>query len=126
VETDFAEDLPEILGNVENLESVWVNLMLNAIDAMPRGEGHLVICSRYVGNEIRISIRDNGAGIRQEHLPHIFEPFFTTKDPGKGTGLGLSLCYQIVRQHGGTIQVFSRPGEGSEFVVVLPVTSMRD
>lgn len=125
VETDFAEDLPEILGNVENLESVWVNLMLNAIDAMPRGEGRLVIRSRHEGDEIRVTIRDNGAGIRQEHLPHIFEPFFTTKDPGKGTGLGLSLCYQIVRQHGGTIQVSSQPGEGSEFVVVLPVTPAR-
>jgi PAS domain S-box-containing protein len=121
VETNLAEDLPEFFGSPENLESVWVNLLLNAMDAMPQGEGRLMIRS-WLGDEtLYVGIRDNGHGISPEHLPHIFEPFFTTKGPGKGTGLGLSLCYQIVRQHGGNIQVESQPGEGTEFIVSLPL-----
>ncbi len=121
VEINLAENLPEIFGSAENLESVWVNLLLNAMDAMPQGEGQLIIRSWQGDETLHVSIRDNGHGIPPDHLPHIFEPFFTTKGPGKGTGLGLSLCYQIVRQHGGNIQVESQLGKGTEFVVSLPL-----
>lgn len=126
IETHLAEDLPEIFGSPENLESVWINLILNAMDAMPPGEGYLIIRSWKENDEtLCVSIRDNGHGISPEHLPHIFEPFFTTKGPGKGTGLGLSLCYQIVRQHGGDIQVSSQPGDGTEFIIRLPLKLAR-
>ena len=123
IETHLAEDLPEILASPENLESVWINLILNAMDAMPHGEGHLVIRSWQDDETLCVSIRDNGHGISPEHLPHIFEPFFTTKGAGKGTGLGLSLCHQVVRQHGGDIQVSSQPGDGTEFIIRLPLKS---
>jgi signal transduction histidine kinase len=114
------------------IQQVLMNIILNAVQAMPGGgavrvdmrstvarppEGHEGAEGRY----LRISVRDEGAGISPEHLPHIFEPFFTTKDVGKGSGLGLSIAYGIVREHGGWIDVQSEVGVGSCFDVYLPL-----
>ena len=114
------------------IEQVLLNLAVNARDAMPDG-GRLSIDTSFVelsGNEPSsadssgswacLRVKDDGAGIAAEHLPHIFEPFFTTKDVGKGTGLGLATTYGIVQQHGGWIEVDSQIGHGTEFRVFFP------
>jgi PAS domain S-box-containing protein len=114
------------------IEQVLLNLAVNARDAMPVG-GQLSIDTSFVdlsateparagspGSWACVRVKDNGAGIAPEHLPHIFEPFFTTKDIGKGTGLGLATTYGIVQQHGGWIEVDSQIGRGSEFRVFFP------
>ncbi|RMI03734.1 MAG: sensor histidine kinase, partial [Calditrichaeota bacterium] len=81
---------------------------------------------RREGDSVEITIRDNGKGIPEEVQGKIFDPFFTTKPVGQGTGLGLSISYNIVRNHGGTIRVSSKPGEGAAFTVVLPLKSQRE
>jgi signal transduction histidine kinase len=83
-------------------------------------DGSLTVRSRSAGEEIEVEFEDQGAGIPEETLPRIFDPFFTTKPPGQGTGLGLAIAQGIVTDHGGRIQVTSRPGKGSLFRVVLP------
>ncbi|MBE7561098.1 hypothetical protein HS125_19975 [bacterium] len=113
------ETLPPILGDANQLKQVLVNMILNAIHAMPGG-GRLEISARAARDALVLSISDTGHGIAPEHLPRIFDPFFTTKDVGKGTGLGLSVCYRIVNEHKGRIEVDSRVGEGTTFKVVLP------
>jgi len=117
---EIAADLPPIHGNSRGLQQVFLNLFLNAIQAMPQG-GDLTVDARRQGDEIRIAVQDTGVGLPEEHLEKIFEPFFTTKEAGEGTGLGLSVSYSIVRQHGGRIEVQSPPGRGATFVVVLPI-----
>jgi len=112
--------LPAILGDANQLKQVFVNIILNAIHAMPGG-GQLEISAKVIGPELVVEVKDTGHGIKPEHLPRIFDPFFTTKDVGKGTGLGLSVCYRIVNEHSGRIEVSSRVGEGAAFRVVLPL-----
>lgn len=112
--------LPSILASEDHLQSVWLNLLLNAIDALDKKPSSLQIQTRKVGGEILISITDNGKGIPPERLTRIFEPFYTTKAPGRGTGLGLSVSHRIVKQHGGAIRVESKVGSGSVFTVILP------
>ena len=120
VETELAENLPEIRGDVSRLEEVFLNLFINAADAM-EGDGVLRISTRLSStNSIKIYISDNGKGIDRAYLPHIFEPFFTTKDPGQGTGLGLSITYGIIQKHNGLIDVESKPGDGTTFIITLP------
>ena len=117
--------LPALLADPHQLEQVFLNLLMNALDAMPEGGKILVSIrpqQRETGLFIDVQITDTGMGIPSEHLPRIFEPFFTTKDVGKGTGLGLSVSYGIVRAHGGFIEVKSQVGEGSTFTVALPTT----
>jgi signal transduction histidine kinase len=111
--------LPEIQGDAGRLTEVLVNLLNNAIDAMPAG-GTLVLRAAADGDGVRLEISDSGVGISAQDLPRIFDPFFTTKEPGRGTGLGLSISHGIVQQHGGDIKVHSRVGEGTTFVVTLP------
>jgi signal transduction histidine kinase len=105
---------------------VFLNLLMNAMEAMPNG-GKIMVSTNLrerAGHPfVEIQIADTGVGIPPEHLGRIFDPFFTTKDVGKGTGLGLSVSYGIVRAHGGTIEVRSEVGRGSTFVVALPVNS---
>ncbi len=101
------------------LEQVFVNLLLNAIDAARPG-GQVDVSTERAGGRIAVRVRDDGAGISAEHLPRIFDPFFTTKGVGEGTGLGLSVSYGIVRSHGGTLSVESAPGRGATFTVTLP------
>jgi two-component system NtrC family sensor kinase len=113
--------LPQIRGNPRNLQQVFVNLILNAIQAMPGG-GTLTIRSQVAEQgAIRIDVADTGVGIPKENLERIFEPFFTTKEPGEGTGLGLSVSYGIIEQHGGKITVTSEEGGGTTFSILFPI-----
>jgi two-component system NtrC family sensor kinase len=108
------------LGDENQLQQVFLNILLNAYQAMPDG-GRLIITSQVSSGEVQAVFEDTGMGIAEEDQKRIFDPFFTTKDVGEGTGLGLSISYGIVEQHGGTIEVESQVGEGSRFTVRLPV-----
>jgi signal transduction histidine kinase len=116
----LATNLPEISADNDQLQQVFLNLFLNARDAMPGG-GELLIKTSNSNNEIKIEIADSGSGIAPKNLKQIFDPFFTTKQTGKGTGLGLAVCYGIVTAHGGKIEVSSNDKSGTTFFVVLPV-----
>ncbi len=118
--TSLAADLPAIQGNPHDLQQVFLNLFLNAIQAMPDG-GEMRVSGARKGDTVRIDVADEGVGIPAEHLEEIFDPFFTTKGVGEGTGLGLSVSHSIVEKHGGRIQVESEPGKGTTFSVYLPV-----
>jgi two-component system NtrC family sensor kinase len=123
----ITEDLPPVEANAEQLMQVFLDLMLNAIDAMD-GRGTLAIATRLSParpDEVWIEISDTGMGIPRENIAKIFEPFFTTKTPGQGTGLGLSIAYAIVQHHGGRIVVDSKVGTGSTFRVILPVFQVK-
>jgi PAS domain S-box-containing protein len=121
VDANLDATLPIIKGNAGRLQQVFLNLFLNARDAMEAGGGRLTIRSRGEDATIRLSISDTGHGIPAEQLTRIFDPFFTTKPGKKGTGLGLSVSYGIVQEHGGAIEVHSRPGEGTEFRLEFPL-----
>jgi len=120
VQLDLEEHLPPIRANVGKLQQVFLNLFLNARDAMESG-GSLEIRSRSDGDAVRVEVADTGHGIPTENLSRIFDPFFTTKAGRKGTGLGLSVAYGIVREHGGRIEVASRPGGGTSFQLEFPL-----
>ena len=94
-------------------------LLVNAVEAMPRG-GTLQLVAKGTGESVQLTIADSGVGIPEEALPHIFEPFFSTKDGTEGAGLGLAVVYGIVQRHGGSIEVDSKSGEGAEFRIALP------
>ncbi|RLB00902.1 MAG: PAS domain-containing sensor histidine kinase, partial [Deltaproteobacteria bacterium] len=115
--------LPPVFGNAGQLKQVFMNIMINAADAM-HGHGTLTIRTHpsQDGREVVIEFTDTGEGIPEEVLPRIFDPFFTTKEVGKGTGLGLSMSYGIVKEHGGRIEVETEVGKGTTFRVMLPVT----
>ena len=117
----YDPNLPSIMGDANQLQQVFTNIIMNAHQAMPDG-GELRITTRKTGDEIHILFADTGEGMAPEDLKHIFDPFFTTKEVGQGTGLGLSVSYGIVRSHGGTIEVESEQGVGSVFVVRLPLS----
>jgi two-component system NtrC family sensor kinase len=120
IETRLAEDLPIVIGDKSRLEEVFINLFINAADAMA-GKGKLTITTMLsANNSVKILVSDTGKGIDEEHLAHIFEPFFTTKEPGKGTGLGLSIAYGIIRKHNGVIDAESEQGKGTTFIISLP------
>jgi PAS domain S-box-containing protein len=109
-----------IVRGVEyKLQQVFLNLFLNARDAMPKG-GWLTISTQSDAGNVVIELSDTGVGIPQEHLARIYDPFFTTKPEGRGTGLGLSVTYGIVQEHGGTLACESAPGQGTRFRLVLP------
>jgi signal transduction histidine kinase len=115
------EGLPEIRGHPHDVQQVFLNLFLNAIQAMSEGGELRVEATAVNGDWVRVQVSDTGSGIPPEHLPEIFDPFFTTKGPGMGTGLGLSVSHGIVAEHGGRIEVTSDPGKGTTFSVYLPV-----
>ena len=117
---DLATDLPVVRGNRQALQQVFINLLTNAVHAMPSGGELLVRAVQESDRKIVIIVGDTGSGIAEEHLPYIFDPFFTTKEVGTGTGLGLSVSYGIIKKHGGIITVVSSPGKGSTFTIVLP------
>jgi two-component system NtrC family sensor kinase len=119
MERDFGE-MPLVTCYPERLGQVFMNLLVNAAQAI-EGKGKVSLSTRLEKNQAVIRIRDNGSGIPPENLRKIFEPFFTTKPVGQGTGLGLYVAYKIIAAHGGTIEVRSEVGRGSEFVVRLPV-----
>jgi two-component system, NtrC family, sensor kinase len=118
-------DLPPIEASWDHLKSVWLNLLVNARDAVQRRseDRQIEIVTRLAadGEHVQILFRDNGQGMNKAEAAHIFEPFYTTKDPGKGTGLGLATCHRIIEQHHGEITVVSAPDEGTTFVIHLPV-----
>jgi PAS domain S-box-containing protein len=116
------EAIPTLLVNPDQIEQVFLNLLLNALDAMPDG-GDLRVTMRRQGAEVVVQVEDSGRGIDPEALDRVFDPFFTTKPIGKGTGLGLSICYGTVRDHGGTITIKSTKGAGTMFTVRLPITT---
>jgi signal transduction histidine kinase len=106
----------------DRLFGVFLNIVLNAADAMPGG-GELKIGSRRNKNEVEVSFHDTGHGVAPENVEKLFDAYFTTKETGKGTGLGLSVCRSFMRSIGGGIEVESRPGEGATFNVRLPAES---
>jgi two-component system NtrC family sensor kinase len=114
------DNLPMIMASQENLSGVWVNILINAMDATIGRQGKVRIATSLNGNEIRILIGDNGVGIGQDQLKRIFDPFYTTKDVGKGTGLGLSICHRVIKQHGGHILVDSQLEVGTTFTITIP------
>jgi signal transduction histidine kinase len=116
---DLEEELPFIKGNSGKLQQVFLNLFLNARDAMGPG-GVLTVRTTRRGETVGIDVADTGHGIQPENLSRIFDPFFTTKGIRKGTGLGLSVTYGIVREHSGVIEVESQPGEGTRFHLEFP------
>lgn len=120
----YDEQLPSAPGNAPKLQQVFMNLILNARDAMPEG-GSLEIATDTREESIQISFRDNGVGISAENMARIYDPFFTTKQIGKGTGLGLAVSYGIIQDHGGHITVESKPGEGTIFMITLPLITAR-
>ena len=120
VTLDLDPGLPNTLGNGGRLQQVFMNLFLNARDAMPKG-GKMEILSAQKESHLIIEIRDTGAGISADEIKNIYDPFFTTKTMGKGSGLGLSVSYGIIQEHSGRILVESREGYGTTFTVQLPV-----
>jgi len=122
IETSLEECLPPIQGDDEKLKQVFINLMLNAMQAIT-GQGEITVSSRHLVPErkVVVQIRDTGVGIAPELINKVFDPFFTTKPAGRGTGLGLSLSYGIVKEHGGDLLVESDLGRGSTFSVFLPL-----
>jgi two-component system NtrC family sensor kinase len=117
----FAELLPPVVCDGEQIQQALLALQINAVEAM-QNEGTLTITvARPTDDTVTITIADTGIGIRSEDLPHIFEPFFTTKKEGKGTGLGLAVVYGIIERHHGTITVASEPNKGTTFTITLPI-----
>jgi signal transduction histidine kinase len=112
--------VPAIHGDPDKLQQLFLNLVLNAADAMPQG-GKLEVVLRPLGEDrVEARVIDTGVGIEKERLPRIFEPFHSTKPAGKGSGLGLTVARGIVSDHDGTIEVESEPGRGTRFRIVLP------
>ncbi|MBU1181833.1 MAG: ATP-binding protein [Pseudomonadota bacterium] len=124
IEKELSPSLPEVYGDIQQLNHIFMNVILNAADAM-EGKGTLSIKSYRPpqSDTIIIEISDTGSGIPQNILPHIFEPFFTTKEEGKGTGLGLSLVYSIIDNHKGRIYAKSSAGKGTTFFIELPAAN---
>ena len=113
------QPLRPIWAQEERLQQVFINIILNAMDAMPQG-GTLRLELAETAAEVVIKIADTGIGIQEKHLPHIFDPFFTTKGIGRGTGLGLSISYAIIKEHEGQITVESEVGKGTRFTIAIP------
>jgi len=120
VECSLSRDLPEITADPAQLNQVLVNLVVNALQAMPEG-GKLTVRTRACENDVSLIVEDTGVGMSEEALERIFVPFFTTKDVGEGTGLGLPVVHGIVTSHGGSIEVESKLGRGTRFEIRLPV-----
>jgi signal transduction histidine kinase len=114
-------DLPPLECLPGKLNQVFMNIISNSILAI-KDKGDIYIETSVVEDKARIAIRDTGVGMSEETMEHIFEPFFSTRAVGKGTGLGLSISFSIVQEHHGTIDVTSEPGQGSEFVIMIPLT----
>jgi signal transduction histidine kinase len=110
-----------MVGNSGKLQQVFLNLFLNARDAMPEG-GALDVRTCVVDSRIEIVVTDSGTGISRDNIKKIYDPFFTTKTAGKGTGLGLSVSYGIVQEFGGTISVESKVGKGTSFRLDFPLS----
>jgi PAS domain S-box-containing protein len=132
---DYAQNLPEVLVDRDQIQQVFLNIILNAIQSMPQRGSLTIRVSQTVAREeredpvrdqyLKIEVADTGTGIAQDKLSKVFDPFFSTKEVGKGSGLGLTVSYELVKRHGGWIDVKSRVGEGSVFTVYLPLRSLQ-
>lgn len=122
LELDLAAELPPIHGNANQLQQVLMNLVINAQQAMSTG-GHVTISTTLLEGVVSLRVRDDGPGMSEEVRQKVFDPFFTTKPRGVGTGLGLSVSFGIVRDHKGEIVVESEAGEGTEFIISLPIAA---
>jgi signal transduction histidine kinase len=122
IEVEAQENLPMVSGDMGQLQQAVVALATNAIDAMPDG-GTLTLRAIHSGSRVLVQVKDTGIGIAPENMTKIFDPFFTTKDVGRGTGLGLAVCYGILSDHGGRLDVRSSVGVGTTFTITLPVAT---
>jgi hypothetical protein len=122
IRTDFDPDAPVIHGNAGKLQQVFLNLFINARDAMPSG-GRLMVRTWREGTRAQVEVADSGSGIAPEHMHRIYDPFFTTKAARKGTGLGLSVSYGIIQEHDGSIEVSNGPGGGARFHIAFPLSA---
>ncbi len=120
LDVEIPEALPQVCGNLRGLQQVFMNLLLNSIQAMREGGTITISVAADQPDFVRFDVRDTGAGMEPETVEHIFEPFFTTKSAGRGTGLGLAVSYSIVKRHGGQIEVESEVGGGTVFRILLP------
>lgn len=120
VTRELNSSLPKVMADFDQLQQVYIDLILNAIQAMPEG-GRLTIRTGTDGNWFKTEVQDTGCGISPENMRKLFKPFFTTKDKGKGVGLGLFVCNEIIRRHQGRIEVQSKQGKGTTFTVYLPL-----
>lgn len=124
--TNYEPELPSISGNVNQLQQVFTNIIVNAQHAMPKGGKLNIRVSTKMENgkkHLEISFKDSGCGIPKENLEKVFEPFSTTKEDWQSVGLGLSICYQIIKEHKGTITAESKIGKGTAFTITLPASS---
>jgi two-component system NtrC family sensor kinase len=121
IDKQFKTGIPMLFVDGDQIQQVFMNILLNAGDAMAGGGGHLTIQTDLKDGLAEISFTDTGCGISKEHLSKLFDPFFTTKETGKGTGLGLAISYGIVQSHGGDIEAESEVGKGSTFRIKLPI-----
>lgn len=128
---EIEENLPLVMAGADRLEQVFINLLINARDAIEekwelkspqKGDKKITLKSRSEGERVFVEVQDTGGGVAGSIIDKVFEPFFTTKDAGKGTGLGLSISYRIVHDLGGSIKVVSREGEGARFIITFPST----
>jgi signal transduction histidine kinase len=128
VMTRLDPDLPWTIVDVGQIQQVFLNIILNAEQAMVKAHngGRFLIKTEQVGEAIRITFKDDGVGIAKEDLPKLFDPFFTTKAVGEGVGLGLSISYGIIQAHNGRIYARGKPGKGATFVVELPIVAKPD
>jgi two-component system NtrC family sensor kinase len=117
---ELALDLPIIMADESEMRQVFLNIILNGIQAIGE-QGTIKIQTQWNDSQVRITINDSGCGIPKEELKRIFEPFFTRKPVGEGTGLGLFICHTIVKKHMGEISVKSQLGQGTTFEIILPV-----
>ena len=122
IEKDYEENLPRVNGNFANLGQVFINIIKNALQALPDGKGTIFLKTMYKEDTdiVTIECRDTGEGIPTEVIKDIFKPFFTTKDVGTGTGLGLYMSHEIIKKHEGLISVSSKQGQGTTFTIDLP------
>jgi signal transduction histidine kinase len=123
---DIVEDLAYVSGDPGQLQQAIIALATNALDAMSDSGGLLTISARNDGDKVVLEVSDTGIGIPHHNLTKIFEPFFTTKEIGRGTGLGLAVCYGILTEHGGTLNVQSTVGTGTTFTITLSAVNLNE
>ena len=123
VTTQLDPTLPSTMADADQLQQVFLNIIINAETGMKsaHGKGNLLIKTETIENTIQVSFTDDGPGIAEVNLMHLFDPFFSTREIGQGTGLGLSVCYGIIAAHNGQIYVRSQLGKGAVFIIELPI-----
>jgi len=122
VDKEYDDSLPDVQGNFANIGQVFINIIKNAVQALPEGKGRVILRTGYDkgSDHVIVEIEDTGSGISEAKLKDVFKPFYTTKEVGQGTGLGLYISHEIVKRHGGTIHVRSESGRGTVFTIELP------